>query len=278
MSVYAIGDVQGCHAALLRLLDKLRFEPACDRLWFAGDLVNRGPESLQTLRLVRALGDRAVCVLGNHDLHLLARAAGGRVGRLDTLDALLAAPDRDELLHWLRHRPLMHEADGWVLAHAGIAPAWTLADARAAARTAEAALQADSHAAFLAAMYGDEPRQWSPALQGIEALRYTINAFTRMRYCTADGALEFRAKGAPGTQGLDLQPWFALPVRQAVDAEIVFGHWSTLGRVHWPQARVWGLDTGAVWGGRLTALNLETRELTSVECPENRRPDGAAED
>ncbi|MES2885081.1 MAG: symmetrical bis(5'-nucleosyl)-tetraphosphatase [Pseudomonadota bacterium] len=278
MSVYAIGDVQGCHAALLRLLEKLCFAPASDQLWFAGDLVNRGPESLHALRFVRSLGERAVCVLGNHDLHLLARAAGGRVGRLDTLDALLAAPDRDELLHWLRHRPLMHEAGGWVLAHAGIAPAWTLTDARAAARSAEAVLQADAHSVFLAAMYGDEPRQWSPELQGIEALRYTINAFTRMRYCGGDGALEFRAKGAPGTQAADLQPWFALAARKPVDAEIVFGHWSTLGRVHWPAHRVWGLDTGAVWGGRLTALNLETRELASVECPEYRRPEGAAED
>lgn len=263
---------------MLRLLDKLRFERACDQLWFAGDLVNRGPESLHTLRFVRSLGERAVCVLGNHDLHLLARVAGGRAGRLDTLDALLAAPDREELLHWLRHRPLMHEANGWVLAHAGISPAWSLADARAAAQSAEAVLQADSHAAFLAAMYGDEPRQWSSGLQGIEALRYTINAFTRMRYCAADGALEFRAKCAPGTQASDLQPWFALAARKPLDAEIVFGHWSTLGRVHWPAHRVWGLDTGAVWGGRLSALNLETRELTSVECPENRRPDGGAED
>ena len=274
MSVYAIGDVQGCHAALLRLLDKLSFDAARDQLWFAGDLVNRGPESLQTLRFVRSLGERAVCVLGNHDLHLLARAAGGRVGRLDTLDALLAAPDREELLGWLRHRPLMHEAGGWLLAHAGISPAWTLADARAAARAVEAALQGVDYSAFLAAMYGDEPRRWSSDLQGIEALRYAINAFTRMRYCTADGALEFRAKGRPGEQGEVLQPWFALAGRRPVDADIIFGHWSTLGRVHWPKHRVWGLDTGAIWGGRLTTLNLETRVLTSVECPEYRRPGG----
>lgn len=274
MSTYAIGDVQGCHDALLRLLDAVHFDAAQDQLWFAGDLVNRGPDSLQTLRLVMSLGTAAVCVLGNHDLHLLARAAGGRAGRLDTLDALLAADDRDVLLHWLRHRPLLHEADGWAMAHAGIAPCWTLSQARAAARSAEAVLRASDHTAFLAQMYGDEPRLWSPALSATEQLRFSINAFTRMRYCTPDGALEFRAKGAPGSQPAPLQPWFALPARVPVGAEIIFGHWSTLGRVHWPQHRVWGLDTGAVWGGRLTALCLETSVLTSVECPEYRHAEG----
>ncbi len=226
MSIYAIGDVQGCHAPLLRLLDRLRFDPARDQLWFAGDLVNRGPDSLQTLRLVRSLGDRAVSVLGNHDLHLLARAAGGRAGRLDSLDALLAAEDCEALLEWLRHCPLLHETPGWVLAHAGIAPCWTLAEARAAARAAEAVLRGRNHVQFLQHMYGDEPRRYSPALDGAERLRYTINAFTRMRYCQADGALEFRSKGAPGSQPAGLQPWFALPERVPIDADIVFGHWS----------------------------------------------------
>ena len=278
MSIYAIGDVQGCHAALVRLLQRLHFDQARDRLWFAGDLVNRGPESLQTLRLVRSLGTAAVCVLGNHDLHLLARAQGGRAGRLDTLDELLAAPDSAELLDWLRQRPLMHEADGWVLAHAGIAPVWTLAEARRAARLIESTLRGSDYRAFLAAMYGDEPRQWSPDLEGIERLRFAINAFTRMRYCSDDGALEFRAKGRPGTQAPGLQPWFALPSRTPIDADIVFGHWSTLGQVHWPEHRVWGLDTGAVWGGRLTALDIGKRELISVECPEYRNPEGAGAD
>lgn len=277
MSTYAIGDVQGCHQPLLRLLDALGFDPAADHLWFAGDLVNRGPDSLQTLRLVRSLGDRALTVLGNHDLHLLARAAGGRAGRLDTLDALLAAEDSPALLNWLRHCPLMHEANGWVLTHAGIAPCWSLAQARAAARHVEAALRADDHADFLRQMYGDEPRIHSPLLDIAGQLRFAINAFTRMRYCQTDGALEFRAKGAPGSQAATLQPWFALPDRLALDADVIFGHWSTLGQVHWPQHRVWGLDTGAVWGGRLTALNLETRELTAVECPEYQRPDAGGD-
>lgn len=278
MATYAIGDVQGCFDALLRLLDALRFNPAHDRLLFAGDLVNRGPQSLETLRFVRSLGDRAVCVLGNHDLHLLARAAGGRAGQRDSLDALLAAEDHAELLDWLRQRPLLHEEPGWALAHAGIAPCWTFAEARTAAREVEAVLRRARHAEFLAVMYGDEPARWSPTLTGAGRLRFSINAYTRMRYCQADGALEFRAKGVPGSQPASLQPWFALPDRVAPDADIVFGHWSTLGRVHWPQARVWGLDTGAVWGGRLTALNLATRELVAVECPEYRRADGAGED
>ena len=278
MSTYAIGDVQGCYQPLRRLLDALRFDPAADRLWFAGDLVNRGPDSLRTLRLVRSLGQSALTVLGNHDLHLLARAAGGRAGRLDTLDALLAAEDSAALLDWLRHCPLLHEAEGWMLTHAGISPCWSLAQARVAARSVEAALRGPNHGDFLRQMYGDEPRVYSPLLDAAEQLRFAINAFTRMRYCQADGTLEFRSKGAPGSQATPLQPWFALPGRVLLDADVIFGHWSTLGRVHWPQHRVWGLDTGAIWGGQLTALNLETRELTAVECPEYQRPEGSSGD
>lgn len=272
MSVYVIGDVQGCYQPLRRLLDALRFEPATDQLWFAGDLVNRGPDSLQTLRLVKSLGPAAVTVLGNHDLHLLARSVGGRAGRLDSLDELLAAPDAGELLHWLRHRPLLHEASGWALAHAGIAPCWTLPEARDAARKAEAVLQGSGHVEFLRHMYGDEPRRWSAGLSTRDALRFTINAYTRMRYCEPDGALEFKHKGAPHSTPLALRPWFALADRKPLEAEVIFGHWSTLGQVHWPAAYVWGLDTGAVWGGKLTALNLDSRELVSVDCPENRKP------
>lgn len=278
MATYAIGDVQGCFDALRRLLDALHFNPAHDRLLFAGDLVNRGPQSLETMRFVRALGDRAICVLGNHDLHLLARAAGGRAGQRDSLDALLTADDHADLLDWLRQRPLLHEEPGWVLAHAGIAPCWTLPEARTAAREVEAVLRRANHAEFLAVMYGDEPAHWSSSLNGIERLRFTINAYTRMRYCQPDGALEFRAKGAPGSQRAPLLPWFSLPARQAIPEQIIFGHWSTLGRVHWPEHRVWGLDTGAVWGGRLTALHLETGDLTAVECPEYRSPDGVGGD
>ena len=277
MSTYVIGDIQGCLGPLQRLLERLRFDPAQDQLWLAGDLVNRGPDSLGTLRLLHALGPAAISVLGNHDLHLLARAAGGRQGRLDTLDALLEAPDCEPLLEKLRHCPLLHEAvigdTHWVLTHAGIAPTWTLEVARQAARDVEAALRGPDHAVFLREMYGDEPRRWSEAATANERLRFAVNAFTRMRYCTEDGALEFRAKGRPGSQPAGLQPWFALPQREPIAAELLFGHWSTLGQVHWPQHRVWGLDTGAVWGGQLTALCLETRQITSVDCPENQRPD-----
>ena len=272
MPTYAIGDVQGCFAALQRLLERLRFDPARDRLWFAGDLVNRGPDSLATLRFVRTLGARAVTVLGNHDLHLVARAAGGMAGRRDTLDGLLEAHDGKALVDWLRHQPLLYEEAGWVLAHAGLSPEWTLAEARDSARAVEAALRGSGHREFLAHMYGNQPARWSPAPKGIERLRYAVNAFTRMRYCHADGTLDFDEKGAPGSHPGTLLPWFTLPGRRATDAEIVFGHWSTLGLVHWPEHRVWGLDTGAVWGGRLTALCLETRELVSVDCPENLRP------
>lgn len=278
MSHYAIGDVQGCFDALQRLLGRLRYDPARDVLWFAGDLVNRGPDSLQTLRFVRGLGERAICVLGNHDLHLLARAQGGRGGRRDTLDALLAAEDRDELLDWLRHRPLLHEWRGWALLHAGLPPQWTMPQARRAARQLEGVLRGPDHARFLSRMYGDEPTQWSPGLRGLARQRFIVNAYTRLRYCDADGRLDLRSKGAPGSQPAGQMPWFAVPGRRSRDAEIVFGHWSTLGQVHWPEHRVWGLDTGAVWGGKLTALCLETRELTQIDCPEYRSPDGEIAD
>ena len=269
---YLIGDVQGCYGPLMRLLERLRYDPASDVLGFAGDLVNRGPDSLRTLRFVRGLGDRAACVLGNHDLHLLARAAGGRGGRRDTLDDLLAAEDRDELLDWLRHRPLLQEWPGWAMVHAGLPPQWDLPQARRMARQLEARLRGPRHAELLARMYGDEPSQWSPALRGMARTRFTVNVFTRLRYCDPDGRLDLRSKGAPGSQPEPLLPWFAVPGRRSLDTEIVFGHWSTLGRVHWPEYRVWGLDTGAIWGGRLTALCLETRQLTQVECPEYLRP------
>ena len=276
MATWAIGDVQGCNAPLQSLLANCAFNPETDRLWFVGDLVNRGPDSLGELRFVMGLGERAETVLGNHDLHLLARAAGGRPSKRDSLDALLAAPDRKALLDWLRHRPLLHAEDGWVLTHAGVSPDWTLAEAEAASREVGQALQAPDHVDFLAEMYGNEPAKWSPRLTGIERLRYAVNAFTRMRYCHPDGTLELDAKGQPGTTPSLLLPWFALPSRRPLDAEVVFGHWSTLGVVHWPEHRVWGLDTGAVWGGRLTALDLETRTLTSVDCARYRTP-GAPE-
>ena len=269
MAIYAIGDLQGCHDVLQRLLDHIRFDPARDRLWFAGDLINRGPQSLQTLRFVHGLGSAALSVLGNHDLHLLAVANGGRRGRRDTLDDILHAPDRDELLGWLRRQPLLHEApeQGLALLHAGLPPQWDLAQARACAREVEAALRGEDCARLLRHMYGDQPDRWDEELRGIERLRFIVNCFTRLRYCDAEGRLDPGPKETPGPRDDGLMPWFAVPGRRSAGTTVLFGHWSTLGKVHWPEHRVYGLDTGAVWGGRLTALRLDDQTLLSVPSP-----------
>jgi bis(5'-nucleosyl)-tetraphosphatase (symmetrical) len=278
MAVYAIGDVQGCHQALLALLAQIRFDRTCDRLWFTGDLVNRGPDSLGVLRLVRDLGDSAVCVLGNHDLHLLAVASGtARLRQHDTLDTILEAPDRDDLLRWLRTRPLLHHDPGlgYTMIHAGLLPAWDLTEAQRLAREAEAALQADDRGECFMHLYGDLPDRWSEGLQGYDRLRVIINAFTRLRYCDLDGAMDLRFKGAPGTQPTDLLPWFRIPWRRSRDLRIVFGHWSTLGR--WQGEAVVCLDSGCVWGGALTALQLDApaARFTSVACARQLDPCGS---
>jgi bis(5'-nucleosyl)-tetraphosphatase (symmetrical) len=268
MATYAIGDIQGCYDALARLLEELKFDPAADQLWFAGDLVNRGPQSLQTLRFVRALGSCAITVLGNHDLHLLAVANGGRRGRRDALDDILTAPDRDELLDWLRRRPMLHvTADEKIaLVHAGLAPQWTLAQARACAAEVEAALRGNEYPALLADMYGDEPDQWNDALAGLPRLRFIINCLTRLRYCDADGRIDLKPKGPPGSQPPGLFPWFSVPRHRWEGATVISGHWSSLGRVHWPEYSVYGLDTGCVWGNRLTALAIDDGALHEVDC------------
>ena len=279
MATYAVGDVQGCYGALRRLLDTLAFDPTRDSLWLAGDLVNRGPDSLATLRFIRELGSAARCVLGNHDLHLLAVAAGGKPGRRDTLDELLHAPDRDELLHWLRQQPLIQRSDDgrWLMLHAGLPPQWTIEQALACASEAETALRGDQHAELLRRMYGDQPDRWHPDLAGIPRLRFIINSLTRLRYCDREGRLDAGPKGRPGSQHPGLLPWFAVPGRRSADQDIVFGHWSTLGQVHWPEHRVWGLDTGCIWGGQLTALDLDTRRLHSIDCAAYRTPDGGGD-
>ncbi len=258
MALYAIGDVQGCDRELAELLRTLRFSSERDRLWFVGDLVNRGPDSLGVLRRVRALGAAATVTLGNHDLHLLALAHG--VGRLrggDTLSEVLAAPDRDALIEWLLGQPLMHEERGreLVLLHAGLAPQWDLPTARACAREFEQALQRDPERLFQG-MYGDTPDRWEPRLQGIDRLRFTVNCFTRLRYVDARGRLALKAKGAPGKgSSAALIPWFEAPDARWRGPRIVFGHWSTLG--YFANEQVIGLDTGCVWGGQLTALRLD---------------------
>lgn len=268
MSVYAIGDVQGCYEPLVRLLDRLRFDPAADTLWFAGDLVNRGPQSLAVLRLVRGLGERAVTVLGNHDLNLLALAAGvDRSRKRDTLDAVLDAPERDELLDWLRRRPLLHHDAGlgFTLVHAGLAPAWDLARASACAGELEAVLRSDAYADYLPQMYGDRPERWSDALTGVERLRCITNHFTRMRFCRADGTLDLDASGPPGSQPAGFMPWFEVPGRRNAGLDIVFGHWAALGYYRAPG--VHALDSGCVWGGRLTALRLDDGGETVISVP-----------
>lgn len=272
MAVYAIGDIQGCADELERLLAALHFDPARDQVWFCGDLVNRGPGSLRTLRLVRSLGDAAVTVLGNHDLHLLAVASGVRPPRPhkgDTLEAVLEAPDRDDILHWLRHQPLVHWDDElrWLMVHAGLPPQWTAQQAVRLGGEVSAALRRSDHAASLARMYGNEPDLWRDDLAGDDRLRFVINCLTRMRYCTAQGRLEFGAKGEPGTQGDGLIPWFQAPGRRSADCRIVFGHWSTLGG--YEGDNVIALDTGCVWGGCLSAVRLDrdTPVWTQVPCP-----------
>lgn len=257
MAVYAIGDLQGCYEEFTALLERLRFDPARDRLWLTGDLVNRGPASLAALRAVRALGDTVSVVLGNHDLHLLAAALDGtRLRRSDTLDAVLAAPDRDELLAWLAGRPLVHHdpALGWSMVHAGLPPQWDIATAIGCAAEVSAALAADP-AAFFDAMYGDKPDRWSDDLDHLGRLRFTVNCLTRLRFLSADGRLLLKYKGPLDGAPAGAKPWFRVPGRLSAGDRIVFGHWSALG--YCESDGVVSLDTGCVWGGALTALRLD---------------------
>jgi bis(5'-nucleosyl)-tetraphosphatase (symmetrical) len=268
MTVYAISDVQGCQRELESLLERIAFDAARDRLWFVGDLVNRGPDSLAVLRFVRKLGKTAVTVLGNHDLHLLAVAAGaGRGLRAnDTIHELLAAPDRDELLDWLRHRPLVHHdrAVGFAMVHAGLPPQWTLAQALELSREFEAALAARPDAVY-AEMYGDQPDRWSDDLSGGDRLRFIVNCCTRLRFCDPSGRLNLKLKVAPEAAQAPWIPWFEAPGRRTAAERIVTGHWSALGLK--TVANVWCIDSGCVWGGRLTALELGARPaVIQVPC------------
>ena len=258
MAVYAIGDVQGCYDELARLLDVLRPNPLSDELWFVGDLVNRGPRSLEVLRLVKSLGRAAVVVLGNHDLHLLALGLTGRSrARREDLHAVLTAPDRDELLDWLRHRPLAHYRPDLnpLMVHAGVARDWDPLFTIKLAREAERTPRSDTGVDFLREMYGDEPAAWSNQLTGTARLRFIVNCLTRIRYCHADGRLDFADNGPPGSQGPGLLPWFEIPGRASQAVRIVFGHWSALGFLQ--RANLLGLDTGCVWGRTLTAVRLD---------------------
>jgi bis(5'-nucleosyl)-tetraphosphatase (symmetrical) len=275
MAVYAIGDIQGCYDELRRALDAVDFDAAVDRLWCVGDLVNRGPKSLEVLRFIRNLGKAAICVLGNHDLHLLALAAGNTKHRNETsLAGVLTASDRDELLHWLRHRPLLHfdRAVDFVMLHAGLPPQWDLATAMDCAHELEQVLQSSEADDFFLQMYGNKPDRWTPELSGIARLRFITNCFTRLRYCDADGRLALREKGPPGSQRKGRIPWFEHPQRATREQRIVFGHWSTLGYV--AQHNAWALDTGCLWGGALTLLRLDQRPPAphSVPCARWQNP------
>lgn len=270
MATYAIGDVQGCYGELLDLLAAVAFDEACDRLWFTGDLVNRGPHSGEVLRFVKSLGGRAVSVLGNHDLHLIALAYGGMAAprKGDTLKQVLAGADVEELVAWLRFRPLLHHQPdlGFSLVHAGLPPQWDLETASRCAAEVEAVLRNEALPVFLQHMYGNQPLRWDESLSGWERLRFIINCFTRMRFCDVEGRLDLSIKGPPGSQPSPFVPWYEVPERRSQDLRVVFGHWSTLrlsaqDRSTW---RVFPLDTGCVWGGELTAMRLEDGRLFSV--------------
>jgi bis(5'-nucleosyl)-tetraphosphatase (symmetrical) len=264
MSLYAIGDVQGCHAEFCQLLAMIGFSTRSDRLWLVGDLVNRGPDSLAVLREVRRLGAAATTVLGNHDLHLLTVAAGHtRSHKKDTITPILEAPDRDELLHWLARRPLVVAEGDLLLVHAGLPPAWTVATAVALSAEVEAMLASEHADAFLRALYGDEPHTWRDGLGGFDRLRMIVNACTRMRFCTADGAMDFKEKRGPLAAPEGYRAWFEHPHRASAGVAVVCGHWSALGLIR--RDNVFGLDTGCLWGRRLTALRLEDRQVRSTQ-------------
>ena len=270
MATYAIGDVQGCFDELRALLAQFGFDAERDCLWFVGDLVNRGPKSLEVLRFVRDLGERAVCVLGNHDLHLICVFEGCEKPRAgDTLERVLDAPDARELVDWLRARPLMHVERDHAMVHAGLLPQWSIEKARTLAREVEQALLAPNHREFLAHMYGGAPDRWNEALVGWDRLRVLVNAMTRMRFCTLDGRMNVRAKGRDAPEGY--LPWFETRAERN-EPMMVCGHWSTLGLKL--SARLAALDSGCVWGGSLSALRLQDGALFQLACPRHRAPGG----
>lgn len=275
MALYLIGDVQGCNAALGQLLDKLAFSPSRDTVFLLGDLVNRGPDSLGVLRRVIALNGAAQALLGNHDLHLLATANGVRKShRNDTVDDILDAPDRDALLTWLRHRPMALQAQGWLMVHAGVLPAWDVAQTMALAGELQAVLRGPDWLDFLHQLYGNQPDRWRDDLTGFDRLRVIVNALTRLRFCTADGVMEFDTKDSANAAPAGFVPWFEAPGRRTAGTPVAFGHWSTLGRVK--RADVLPLDTGCVWGGCLTAARLLDErgsvERIDVRCAQAQRP------
>ncbi len=274
---YLVGDLQGCCDAFERLLAEVGFSPSRDHVWVLGDIVNRGPGSLAALRRLRGLGDSAGCLLGNHDLHLLAVAAGVRdAHRDDTLADVLDAPDRAALLDWLRRQRLAAFDEGWLLVHAGVVPQWDRGQTLALAGEVEAVLRGPAAGDFLHAMYGNRPDRWSPALQGSDRLRFIVNVLTRIRFCDAEGRLDFETKEGAGAARAGFAPWFEIENRRTRGQPVAFGHWSTLGLVSRPD--LLALDTGCVWGGALTAVRVDggRREIMQVRCEQARMPGQAA--
>lgn len=287
MAIYAIGDIQGCYEDLTLLLEHVKFNPQTDKLWFVGDLVNRGPDSLSTLRFVKELAttSTAKMVLGNHDLHLLAIYHGIKKNKDSNIDKILNAPDCDELIYWLRKQPLLiHDKQTqFTIVHAGIYPYWTLEQAKGYAAELETVLRSDNYLDFLNHMYGNQPNSWSDNLTGWDRLRFICNSFSRMRYCQPDGQLDFDYNGAPGSQDNNLVPWFDVDKRPCANERIIFGHWSTLGYFQKQNSLslpdgIYATDTGCVWGGKLTALKIEGTgnnqkiEMLSIDCPQRATP------
>ena len=276
MATFAVGDLQGCFSQLQDLLDYVGYSSSRDRLWFVGDLVNRGPESLQVLRFVKHLADRATVVLGNHDLHLVMQSAGfGKRSPEDTLDAVLKAPDVDDLISWLRRQPLFHREDDYAMVHAGLLPQWDATQAMELAAEVQSALMAPDYRVFLENMWGSEPNAWSNDLRGWDRLRVVVNAMTRMRFCSPAGKMEFRAPGAKGPPGrgpAGCMPWYLVPGRRSANQQLVFGHWSALGFMQ--TRNLLALDSGCLWGGSLTAVRLEDQRVYQLPCQRQVQPQG----
>jgi bis(5'-nucleosyl)-tetraphosphatase (symmetrical) len=266
MATYAIGDIQGCFSALERLIQQLQFDPINDRLWFVGDLVNRGPDSASVLRYIKNLGESVVTVLGNHDLHLLAVAAGCVPMReKDTVQDVLTAPDRDDLLEWVRHQPVLYREGDFLMIHAGLLPEWSAGDAANCAHEVHTMLQSADYRTFLAALYDDKrARRWSSGMTGMDRSVVIAKILTRLRICTVDGRMDLSFKRPPEQVPSGYLPWFQVPSRRNTDATIIFGHWAALG-LHL-QDNVIGLDSGCVWGRQLTAVRLDDRQVFQVKC------------
>ncbi len=271
MATYAIGDLQGCFHSFQALLKQIQFNPERDRLWFVGDLINRGSGSLDVMRWILAHQSSVVTVLGNHDLHTLVVAEGFvSAHRSDTIQSLLDAPDAPELLGWLRQQPLVHFEHGYLMVHAGLLPDWSVPQALALGHEVQSALQAPNYRDFLKHMYGNDPKRWDDKLTGWDRLRVITNAMTRLRICSADGEMEFKFKGELQNIPDGYQPWFELSQRASVNTPIVFGHWSALGLQH--KNNVYSLDTGCLWGGHLSAMRLEDKQIFQVPCHPNDAP------